>query len=827
MFLINLFKKLTSFATKKSKVPTPPIVTSPTVSPVLTDTTNHWDTLPNELKGEIFSWLPLASFVRAAEINKNSRAIINNNLLWKNKFKHYFPHKFKEVPPQTNINWKDRFQQNWNALIKNNKFSHELYEYIATNNHSNLIAYLNNNKNDFSTLIELDSSSSHSFKNPFWQLLRHADQKTLDVIFQCIMKRYQQPNSDPHSDTRGYSPFFWAIICKQPPNILKWLRDVKSPLNKRFALKDYYKNWRITLSVNIFEPIHLACMFGNADAIQFILDNNINTINTFDDDGIPPLYWAIRFAHKEIVDILVAKGAKFEFSDTFEYRKNASYIYYACKHGYFDLVKQLIADHPNWINKTHNSKTLLMVAAQYGHLDLVNYLIEKGARISDRSYSFEKNYKYEKLTALDIAIMHNQTHIAIVLLEKYNLLEPGSFHIACTVGNSEIAKRLLQKNSLLLNYCNINNESPLLLSIKNKHYELAEYLILSGANITLSDFNHLTPLDHLATQPSNESNNHLAKMILKLMPEWDKLPNNFNFQSLDLACKSGNLELVKMIVKKYPNLINHWEKKTALINHWINDLSNTPPDDTILKIAIENGHQKIAAFLINEGQSLDVKFGPFNTSMLLLACQKNQLNVVKLILEKNPSLLEVADKNNYTPLMIAAQKGHVDIIKHLIQCGAALDNVTTDLGYNALHLAALEGRSHVIPLIIERHPGLIDSLTSDSKTALDIAGANKKIECVNELMKIKKINLPLKDKSKLNEKLMTFFTYERETKLRADDDYRNRWKAGYSAGQKKEAVAAYRQVMFGYADASSLKKHKGALTQGRLGKIIKEMGMKI
>ncbi len=82
------------------------------------------------------------------------------------------------------------------------------------------------------------------------------------------------------------------------------------------------------------------------------------------------------------------------------------------KNGHLDVLKFLLQEGARIdLKSTHSGKTALMRAAQYGHAQIVRLLIEKGADVDSRSTGSGK-------TALIRACQHGHYEIAKLLLER-------------------------------------------------------------------------------------------------------------------------------------------------------------------------------------------------------------------------------------------------------------------------------------------------------------------------------------------------------------------------------------------------------------------------
>ncbi|XP_057337474.1 ankyrin-1-like [Microplitis mediator] len=181
-------------------------------------------------------------------------------------------------------------------------------------------------------------------------------------------------------------------------------------------------NWGADINVtNIsatargYTPLHVACRNGFTDMANLLLDRraNFNAVAQF---GKTPLYLAIKYQYQCIVDTLLGHGADFEAacgtSHEYEY-------------------------------------TPLQLACKTGNINIVTLLVNAGADINKKTES-------DKLTALSVAIFHNNPLIAELLLTQgahvdkediiYTLTLTWRYpllKLACTINAEALVKLLL------------------------------------------------------------------------------------------------------------------------------------------------------------------------------------------------------------------------------------------------------------------------------------------------------------------------------------------------------------------------------------------------
>uniref|UniRef100_A0A3P8T439 Uncharacterized protein n=1 Tax=Amphiprion percula TaxID=161767 RepID=A0A3P8T439_AMPPE len=64
-----------------------------------------------------------------------------------------------------------------------------------------------------------------------------------------------------------------------------------------------------------FTCLHLAAKLGHYDIVNHLLSKASKHINCQDDGGWTPITWAIEYKHKELVHLLLARGADVNIRD--------------------------------------------------------------------------------------------------------------------------------------------------------------------------------------------------------------------------------------------------------------------------------------------------------------------------------------------------------------------------------------------------------------------------------------------------------------------------------------------------------------------------------
>ncbi|XP_067653322.1 protein fem-1 homolog B-like [Haliotis asinina] len=128
--------------------------------------------------------------------------------------------------------------------------------------------------------------------------------------------------------------------------------------------------------------LQAACLGGNVNLVKYVLSQNTRDIDTRMSCWKTPLMLAAENGHKNVVELLVDKGADVSLKD----ETGGNVLHIACYGGHLDVVKYLLSLNSIKINRKGWKKmTPIMVAANQGHKEVVELLVKRGAKLSFRA----------------------------------------------------------------------------------------------------------------------------------------------------------------------------------------------------------------------------------------------------------------------------------------------------------------------------------------------------------------------------------------------------------------------------------------------------------
>jgi len=247
--------------------------------------------------------------------------------------------------------------------------------------------------------------------------------------------------------------------------------------------------------------IHDAATEGDIEKVKSLLAEIPELVNAEDDDEKTPLQYAAEAGHKDIVELLIARGADVNAKVT-----DGAPLHYAAHFGHKDIAELLIARGAD-VNAKMYHGTPLHCAAQRGHKDIVEFLIVNGADV---------NAKVTDGTPLHYAAQRGHKDIAELLIARgadVNARSKSGYTpllVAAGSGHKDIAEFLIARGA---DVNAIDNDGGTLLHLAARNYgrNAAKFLIVNGADVNAKNKRGRTPL-HLACE--HDFGRDLAKLLI-------------------------------------------------------------------------------------------------------------------------------------------------------------------------------------------------------------------------------------------------------------------------------------------------------------------------
>ena len=315
-------------------------------------------------------------------------------------------------------------------------------------------------------------------------------------------------------------------------------------------------------------------------------------------------------------------------------------------------------------------------------------------------------------------------------------------HYAASCGLHDIAKFLAIEYPEDVNSQSFYDAStPLHLSSRKGHLNLARMLVDRGADVSAQDENGWIPL-HRA---SSMGHIDVVQMLVECGADVSTQDKDGR-TPLHRASSMGHIDVAQMLVERGADVSAH-DKNGWTPLHWAfsrshvdvarmlvergADVSAQAQDRwTPLHWAFSKGHVDLARMLVEHGADLSAQ-DEDGWTPLHLACSDGHVNVARMLVERGADM-SAQDKDGWTPLHWASVDGHVDVAQMLVERSADVSTQDKD-GWTPLHCASSGGYVDVAQMLVERGAD-VSAQTQDGRTPLQLASSNSHVDLAQILM---------------------------------------------------------------------------------------------
>lgn len=458
--------------------------------------------------------------------------------------------------------------------------------------------------------------------------------------------------------------------------------------------------------------LETAAIYGDVDVMRAIVRHGVD-VNARDSEGFTALHAAAENNQEGAIDVLIAAGA--DVNARGGGGKGKTPLYLASASGSLEAALALLRNGADVHELASYRRTALHVAAKRGHTDIVNALLDAGARLHLRTNKFSGD------TPLDLAAKRGHVDTVQRLIRqgaRLNDRDADGFttlHKTASENEPDVIDALVASGAEVGACGTESGFTPLHVASIEECSEAACCLLKHGASMSTMDKSGQTAL-HLA------SDGNSCEIITTL------LENGANANSLSgdgeaplhVAAARGNVAVTLALLFADAN-----------VNLSVDEDGSSP-----LSIAALNGHTDVAEVLIRHGAYLGATDSEGSTA-LHQAASENHAGVIDVLVKAGASL-EVLDKASRTPLVVAfndfgrspredAQATIVALLKHganpnvqtggypLLSCAAHADSLPVveallAAGAEVNAISNLTGCTALHVSTEHEHPGVLEEL---------------------------------------------------------------------------------------------------------------------
>ena len=555
----------------------------------------------------------------------------------------------------------------------------------------------------------------------FFDAIRHG-QVYVVKSFLGLAPRLIYANKDESERT---TPLKFAKNCKRP-ELVEYLKDFKLRVDPQGLLNDAIKDndvdevkYLLAKKPDMLKNegykkriLSEVAHKGNLELVKLLVEPPYNA-----EINLDIWFEAIRSSKVEFVKYLLDQ--KQELLDDKDSNGRTAFSY-AARGGTLDIVRLLV-------EKYNVDVTLdaLNEAVEGNDVVIVEYLLGKLGKNSDIS-DIINDEDEDGRTPLSYAARYRKLDVVKFLVDKGAEVNLKALLWAIRGDNVKVAEYMLDEKPELIDAKAENGKTLL---------EFAEQWHRRGAAITncLSEYAGVDIYNLLWA--INDDKVKVAKYMLGKNPKLGNAKDRDGRTPLSLASCKGNLALVRLLVEKYNAEINLKALNEAIEGDDVKIVKYLLDEKPEL-IDARDGYGRTPLEFADQWHrgEADIieclrKYAEVNIDNLLWAMRSNKVKVAEYMLGKDPTLSNAKNGDGWTVLLLMAYEGKPEFVQLLIDKGAKVD-IEALRDVVSIKNVNLE----VVRCLLNKNSGIINTKSKDGSTPLSVASYTGNLALVQLLV---------------------------------------------------------------------------------------------
>ncbi len=293
------------------------------------------------------------------------------------------------------------------------------------------------------------------------------------------------------------------------------------------------------VNLDEYKKLSEAARIGRVDVLTNLISQGLDPNRVLKRGYHPPVYWACRYGHLQIVRVLIEQH---RCSPKYVTDRGTSLLHVACTMGYLDIARYLAKEHhldPN--DRNQQGVTMLYSACYNGHLPIMKFLLGEmhcDLKIACVTRSIPNGSEEHAACASPISDSDSESAD-----EEESLLVT-----ACSRGYLDIVMYLIHEQGFDPHTLSKFDETLLHVACSNGHLEVARYLVeKQHCSVDCTDTSGCTPL-HAACENGGPEASQVAQFLVTQDACDPNAQDNCGNTPLHVACCYGRLEVVMVLL---------------------------------------------------------------------------------------------------------------------------------------------------------------------------------------------------------------------------------------------------------------------------------------